>query len=110
MAEHYLKVIPVLIFMLLLIVGLAWAVKRFMPSLARSSAVMNVLASLPLGGKERVVLIKAGNDYLLLGVSPGRVQTLHQMDRDQMEAFAGHNEEGGDTGFAAVLQNFSRKY
>ena len=34
-------------------------------------------ADLPLGQKERAVLIRAGNTQILRGVAPGRVSTLH---------------------------------
>jgi flagellar protein FliO/FliZ len=36
-----------------------------------------VLADLPLGQKERAVLIRVGTKQILLGVAPGRVSTLH---------------------------------
>jgi flagellar protein FliO/FliZ len=36
-----------------------------------------VLAELPLGQKERAVLVRCGATQLLLGVAPGRVSTLH---------------------------------
>jgi flagellar protein FliO/FliZ len=36
-----------------------------------------VLADVPLGQKERAVLLKVGAQQILLGVAPGRVNTLH---------------------------------
>ncbi|WP_172600428.1 FliO/MopB family protein [Sulfurivermis fontis] len=39
-----------------------------------------MLGGVPVGQRERVVLIQVGNKQLLLGVAPGRVQTLHVLD------------------------------
>jgi flagellar protein FliO/FliZ len=35
------------------------------------------VADVPLGQKERAVLLKVGATQILLGVAPGRVNTLH---------------------------------
>jgi flagellar protein FliO/FliZ len=42
-----------------------------------ASGSLDVLADLPLGQKERAVLIRVGTKQILLGVAPGRVSTLH---------------------------------
>jgi len=34
-----------------------------------------------MGTRERVVLLQVGETQLLLGVAPGRVQTLHVLDK-----------------------------
>lgn len=62
-----------------LILILAWLVRRtnFVPG---SSSRMRVVASLPLGPRERAVLIQCGEKQLLLGVSNGSVQLLAQFD------------------------------
>lgn len=109
MTEQYFTVIPALILILMLIVGLALLVRRFAPALTRSSARLQVLSSMSLGGKERVVLLQAGDDYLLLGVGPGHVVTLHKMDREQ--ALVGGLTEGVQTagaGFAGILQQLRK--
>jgi len=39
-----------------------------------------VISGLSIGAKERLVLIEVGKEQVLLGVSPGRVQTLHVLE------------------------------
>ncbi|HEX4376982.1 MAG TPA: flagellar biosynthetic protein FliO [Steroidobacteraceae bacterium] len=39
-----------------------------------------VLGQLPVGPRERAVLIRVGQQQLLLGVAPGQVRTLHVFD------------------------------
>jgi len=56
---------------------LAWALKRVRGLGARAGGSLDVLAQVPLGQKERAVLIKVGATQILLGVAPGRVNTLY---------------------------------
>jgi|SRR5690554_1859372 len=67
---------------LILIMG--WLARRF-SALGNpgSHGRMKVMASLALGNRERVVLVKVGKQRLLLGVTPGSVNTLHLFDPDE---------------------------
>ena len=56
---------------------LAWALKRVRGLGARAGGSLDVLAQVPLGQKERAVLLKVGATQILLGVAPGRVNTLY---------------------------------
>jgi flagellar protein FliO/FliZ len=55
----------------------AWAVRRMRLAGNRVGGAIDVLADVPLGQKERAVLLKVGSQQILLGVAPGRVNTLH---------------------------------
>ena len=44
---------------------------------SRRSDRIQVLADMPLGQKERCVLVRVGDTDILIGVAPGRVNTLH---------------------------------
>ena len=57
--------------------ALAWALKRVRGFGARAGGSLDVLAQVPLGQKERAVLLKVGATQILLGVAPGRVNTLY---------------------------------
>lgn len=55
----------------------AWVVRR-MHNFGRPGAgAINIIADVALGTKERAVLIQVGAQQLLVGVAPGRVNTLH---------------------------------
>lgn len=72
-----------LMFGLLLVIALifllAWVFKRANVLPGQHSG-MKVVASLPLGARERAVLVQCGDKQLLLGVAPGSVQLLAQFD------------------------------
>jgi flagellar protein FliO/FliZ len=69
-----------LIVVVLLIGASAWFAQRF----GRVHVVagkLRVLGGMSVGARERVVLVQVGETQLVLGVSPGRVQTLHVLER-----------------------------
>lgn len=66
-----------LIIVLAAIFVVAWLVRRMRLVGNRVGGAIDVLANVPLGQKERAVLLKVGNTQILLGVAPGRVNTLH---------------------------------
>ena len=73
------------VFSLLLVVAvifmLAWVMRRMGGTTPRSNALMKVVGGLSMGTRERVVLIQVGEEQLLLGVAPGRIQTLHVLEK-----------------------------
>lgn len=66
-------------FVIFLIVALAWLAKRY-GNLTASNQDMKVIASLPLGAREKAVLIAVGDKQVLLGVAPGRVNLIESFD------------------------------
>lgn len=63
-----------------LMFALAWVMRRFTGIQTSVSGSLKILGGLSLGTRERIVLVQAGETQLLVGVAPGRVQTLHVLD------------------------------
>jgi flagellar protein FliO/FliZ len=55
----------------------AWLLRRVRGFGSVARGALDVIADLPLGPKERAVLVRVGKTQLLIGVAPGRVTTLH---------------------------------
>jgi len=105
LGQQYLSVLPALFMILLLIVGLAFLVKKLNPTLGRGNPLMRVVGTLPLGGKERLILVQAGDACLLLGVTPGQIQTLHVVNKDSLSGETEVIPAGLPAGgFAGILQ------
>ena len=66
---------------LAVIAAAAWLLKRIAPRTYGSSSVLRVVAGAAVGQRERVVIVEIGSTWLVLGVAPGCVNTLHQMPR-----------------------------
>ena len=98
---------------LLLVLGavfaLAWALKRVRAFSSRVGAAVDVLAQLPLGQKERAVLIRVGATQILLGVAPGRVNTLYvlpePLELSRAPASPGND---GNAPFRALLRSLGK--
>ncbi len=64
--------------------GLAWLLKRLAPGQRLPAGSMKVLGAVAVGPKERVVLVELGETWLVLGVAPGQVNTVHTMPRQAL--------------------------
>ncbi len=66
---------------LLLVLAAIFVLARFVRiarnGAARRTDLLQVVADLPLGQKERAVLVRVGSTQILLGVAPGSVSALH---------------------------------
>jgi flagellar protein FliO/FliZ len=82
-----LNMVMGLIVVIALILGLAWVLRKYGRLPVSNQVDMKVLGGLSLGTRERAVLIQVEGQRLLLGVAPGRVETLHVMDEAQSSAF-----------------------
>jgi flagellar protein FliO/FliZ len=81
-----------------MIVGMAWVMRRMGGMPGTATGALRVLGGLSMGTRERVVLIQVGETQLLLGVAPGRVQTLHVLEQPIPTT-----ESVGKSNFAASL-------
>lgn len=85
---------------LALILALAWMMRRLGGVQGGANSALRILGGLSLGTRERVVLVQVGEQQVLLGVAPGRVQTLHVLE--QPIAVNEHNKPATGN-FAASL-------
>ncbi len=64
---------------LLLIFAAAWLMRRLQQGQGGGRDHLRIVSVLPLSAKERVVLIQAGDEQVLMGVSAAGIQHLHTM-------------------------------
>lgn len=111
-SEAIVRVIIALIVIVTLIIALAWGLRRYGGVGGAVSGKMKVLGSLPVGNRERVVLVKIGEEQLLLGVAPGRVQTLHVLDKpivDEMPTASGAHASPFAARLRSMMQHHSKQ-
>ena len=80
-----LQTIAALVFVLALLMALAWAMKRYGPKAMGNSNKMRVVSSLNLGGRERIVLVEVGDQWIVVGASPGRINALATVPRQDSD-------------------------
>lgn len=66
-----------LVVVIAIIYALAWVAKRTSLGAMGRDKGLKVLVVLPLGTREKAVLVDIAGTQMLLGVAPGRVSTLH---------------------------------
>jgi len=84
-AGSLLQTIFALVFVLALLIGLAWFMKRYGPKVMGGNNKMRVVSSLNLGGRERTVLVEVADQWIVVGASPGRINALATMPRQEGE-------------------------
>jgi len=70
-----------LLIVLLVIAVAAWAFKRFGNVHVGAQGRMKIIGGISLGTRERAVLLQVGEEQLVIAVSPGRIQTLHVLEK-----------------------------
>lgn len=89
-AGNVLQLLFGMIGVLVLIIGLAWVFKRMGGLQTSMGKELRIVGGLSMGARERVVLVQVGEKQLLLGVAPGRVQTLYELEQPiQQQSHAG---------------------
>ncbi|MCK9237121.1 MAG: flagellar biosynthetic protein FliO [Thiopseudomonas sp.] len=96
-----------LLFGLLLVIAviflLAWFVRRIQHSLPVSKANQSIrlLATQPLGPRERLLLVQVGKEQILLGLTPGTIEPLHVLQ----EPIEIDDEPGGASDFGKKFKS-----
>jgi flagellar protein FliO/FliZ len=85
------------------IFAVAWLARRVRGIGSRVGNAIDVLADIPLGPKERAVLLKVGTEQVLVGVSPGRISALHVL-RDPVEVPKSTTATAPAASFSALLK------
>lgn len=98
MSGGYLAQLVIGLFIVLvLIVVLAWFAKKMNRFHSLTDDSLKIIGGLSMGSRERVVLLQVGEEQLLLGISPGRINTLHvlgsalEQTRNQTDSAGGNS-------------------
>lgn len=94
LTQSLLQVFGALILVISLIFGAAWLAKRLKLTSSVYGQQIKALSALPLGRKEKVVLIESCGKKLLIGVSANAINVLHVFD-----------ESDEETGTSAISEN-----
>jgi len=95
-----------LVVVIALILGLAWILKKYARLPNSNQVDMKVLGGLSLGTREKAILIEVENTRLLVGVTPGHIQTLHVLDKLSADVLVKNSleENSFESKFEEVLE------
>ncbi len=80
---NLLQTLFALVAVLAVLAGLAWFLKRYGPRAGGGTANLRIVGSLNLGGRERLLVVEVGDQWIVVGASPGRVNALATMPRQE---------------------------
>jgi len=73
-----------LLFVLALMLGAAWFLKRFGPkNFGGGNSNVKLVGSLSVGTRERILVVEVGEQWIVVGASPGRMNALATMPRQE---------------------------
>ena len=61
---------------------ITWVLKRMVPSVTNRQSLVRVVGGVSVGSRERVVLLEVAGRLLVVGVAPGRVSQLADLEMD----------------------------
>ncbi|HEX5487180.1 MAG TPA: flagellar biosynthetic protein FliO [Limnobacter sp.] len=100
---HLLQTTLALLLVLALLLGLAWSLKKmgFTPKGQRQQ-FYKFIAVQHLGPKEKIALVEIGDTWLVLGITPHSINTLHSMPKDSLDLHT--NNTNPAVTFAKLLE------
>jgi len=75
------QIIFSLLLVLAAIVLVAWMLKRMNMAQQGHGNLLKVLGAVPIGQRERIVLVEIKDTWLVVGVGPGQIRTLHSLPK-----------------------------
>ena len=96
----YVDVVLGLVVVLALIYALAYVARRLNGATMAGNLPVKIVGGTSIGVREKIVLVEVGGKHILLGVAPGRVNTLHVFD----EPIEMLREQRAEAAFAVRLK------
>jgi flagellar protein FliO/FliZ len=90
-----------------LLAGAAWLARKVTGGKGFGQGGMRVIGGVALGPRERIVLLEVGEEWLVIGIVPGQIRTLHRLAKGDLSNEVG--TAGADRPFAQWLQNISER-
>ncbi len=79
--DHLGQIVLSLVMILVIIFFAAWLLKRFSAFPGGASGHLRVLGALSVGQREKIVLIQAGKEQIVVGVTTSRITLLSKLEQ-----------------------------
>lgn len=86
---------------LALVAALAWLARRLRGVANRRAGLIEIVSALPLGTREKVLLLRVGEEQILVGISPAGMRPLHVMRTAATDQAA---RQAGTQSFSSLME------
>lgn len=90
-----------------LMAAVAWAMKHFTAARMSSGAPVKIIGGVAVGNRERIMVVEVADQWIVVGVAPGRVNTLSTMPRQESTGQPAGSSSA--TGFSSWLKKAADK-
>ncbi len=80
----YIQAMLALTLIIGLLLGMAWLAKKLNGGKGFGQGGLKVIGGLTLGPRERIFLVEAGGEWLVIGIVPGQIRTLHTLPKGEL--------------------------
>ncbi|MCE1239349.1 MAG: flagellar biosynthetic protein FliO [Azonexaceae bacterium] len=84
----YLQATLALLLIVGLLFGAAWLARKVSGGKLFGQGGMRVIGGVALGPRERIVLVEVEDTWLVVGIVPGQIRTLHRMPKGESASTA----------------------
>lgn len=82
-AGNLMQVTMGLLVVLGLMAAAAWVLRRFNTAKGNNAAHIKIIGGVSVGNRERVMVVEIGDQWIVVGVAPGRVNALATMAKQE---------------------------
>ena len=82
---NVVQIIFSLLLVLAAIVLVGWLLKRMNVAQQNTGNLLKVLGAVPIGQRERIVLVEVNDTCLVVGIGPGQIRTLHTFQKTEFQ-------------------------
>lgn len=82
-AGNLMQVTLGLLVVLALMAAAAWVLRRFNTAKGNNAAQIKIIGGVSVGNRERVMVVEVADQWIVVGVAPGRVNALATMAKQE---------------------------
>lgn len=103
----YVQALLALLLILSILAATAWFARKLTGGKGFGQGGMKVLGGIVLSPKERIVLVEVSDQWLVIGIVPGQIRTLHRMPKQPSTEDGAAPQTPGEKPFSQWLNSMT---
>jgi flagellar protein FliO/FliZ len=106
---NYLQAALALLLIIGLLMATAWLARKVSGGKGFGQGGMKVIGGVALGPREKLVLVEVGDTWLVIGLVPGQIRTLHQLPKGSDFDLSQAAQDNADAPFKQWLKTVTER-